>query len=130
MACSHLGVLEVISILIRQNNDKRLPRPEFEQAMAEFEAEAADNPEFTKTPVNDALLRAAIPFLAKHNLNSSDTIILLSALNWRQQLQQAGEDLIFCVTDKRLARAAAAEGLTVFNPETDTIARLHQLLGI
>lgn len=128
MACSHLGILEVISILIRQKNDKRLPRPEFEQAMAEFEAEAANNPEFIKTSVTDSLLQSAIPFLAQHNLNSSDTIILLSALKWRQQLQQAGEDLIFCVTDKRLARAAIAEGLTVFNPESDSITRLRQLL--
>ncbi len=47
MACSYLGILEVISILIRQRNDKRLPRPVFEQAMAEFEAEIANNSLFT-----------------------------------------------------------------------------------
>lgn len=78
MACSTLGMLEVISILLRQYNGNRLLRPAFEQL----------------------------------------------------SLQQKGGRLILCAADKRLARAAIAEGLTVFNPETDSIPRLHQLLGL
>jgi predicted nucleic acid-binding protein len=130
MACSYLGILEVISILIRQRNDKRLPRPAFEQAMAEFEAEVASNSQFTKSSVSDALLKSAIPFLAKHNLNATDTVILLSALNLQKSLRQSGEDLILCAADNRLARAAEAEGIKVFNPETDTLDTLRQMLGV
>lgn len=130
MACSTLGMLEVISILLRQYNGKRLARPAFTQAMAEFETEVASNSQFVKTSVDDALLKAAIPLLAKHNLNASDTVILLSAVNLQLSLQQKGDNLILCAADKRLARAAMAEGLMVFNPEIDSIARLHQLLGV
>ena len=128
LACSHLGVLEVFSILIRQHNDRRLSRSIFEQAIAECKSEVSNNPDFTKTSVNDALLTAAVDLLSKHNLNASDTIILLSAINLQLSLHQKGDDLILCVADKRLARAATVEGITVFNPETDTIPRLHQLL--
>lgn len=41
-----------------------------------------------------------------------------------------GEDLVFLTSDKRLARAAQSEGLTVFNPEEGTIEQLYGLLGI
>lgn len=128
MACSTLGMLEVISILLRQYNGNRLQRPAFEQAMAEFETEVASSPQFVKTSVDDALLKAAIPLLAKHNLNASDTVILLSAVNLQLSSQQKGQGLILCAADKRLVRAAIAEGLTVFNPEKDSITRLQQLL--
>ena len=43
LACSHLGVLEVFSILIRQQNDGRLSRPIFEQVIAECKSEVSNN---------------------------------------------------------------------------------------
>jgi hypothetical protein len=39
MSCSTIGVLEIVSILIRKRNDGRLDPRLFDQAMLEFKAE-------------------------------------------------------------------------------------------
>jgi hypothetical protein len=41
----------------------------------------------------------------------------------------ADDQLSFWSSDKRLLRAAVAEGLATFDPEQDTMERLHELLG-
>ena len=130
MACSTLGILEVVSVLVRKRNDGRISKTLFEQAMLEFRAEVIDNEEFSFTSVNDALLFSALELIVHHNLNSTDAVILRSVLNLREFLRRKGEDLVFLTSDKRLARAAQSEGLTVFNPEEGTIEQLYGLLGI
>lgn len=127
MYCSTLGLLEVVSILIRKRNDGRLARPLFRQAMAAFKSEVITNVAFQKSSVDDALLLLSFDLLEQHNLNSADTIILRSALNLQQALQLTNEALVLWTSDKRLARAAAAEGLQVFDPEIETIATLQTL---
>lgn len=130
MTCSTLGILEIVSILVRKRNDGRLSQALFEQAMLEFRAEVIDHEEFSATSVNDALLFSALELIARHNLNTTDAVILRSALNLRQILQEGEEELMLWTSDKRLAHAARDEGLTVFNPEEETMGRLHQLLGV
>lgn len=128
MTCSTLGILEIISILVRRRNDGRLNQALFEQAMIEFRAEVIDREGFSVTSVNDALLLSAMDLITEHNLNATDAVILRSALNLQRVLQE--EDvLILWTSDKRLVRAAEREGITVFDPEEGTIGRLHQLLG-
>jgi predicted nucleic acid-binding protein len=130
MTCSSLGVLEIISILVRKRNDGRLNQELFEQAMVEFQAEIINHDEFLTTPVDDNLLFSSLSLITQHNLNSSDTVILRSALNLRQALQSQGDDLILLTSDKRLVRAAQIEGLPVFDPEVETLAGLQQLLDV
>ncbi|MCD6335752.1 MAG: type II toxin-antitoxin system VapC family toxin [Candidatus Latescibacteria bacterium] len=128
MTCSTLGILEIISILVRKRNDGRLNQALFEQAMIEFRAEVIDHEEFSATSVNDTLLLSALDFIAKYNLNATDAVILHSALNLRQVLQERGDELSLWTSDKRLVRAARGEGIEVFDPEEETIGSLHQLL--
>jgi predicted nucleic acid-binding protein len=130
MTCSTLGILEIVSVLVRKRNDGRLNQTLFEQAMIEFRAEVIDQEEFSAALVNDALLLSALNLIAKHNLNATDAVILRSALNLQQVLQEAGDELMLWTSDKRLVRAAQGEGLTVFDPEEETIGHLHQLLGV
>jgi len=130
MSCSTLGILEIISILVRKRNNGRLNQALFEQAMVEFRAEVIDQDEFSATSVNDTVLLSALELIAKHNLNATDAVILRSALNLHQILREGNEELILWTSDRRLVRAAQAEGLTVFNPEEETIERLHQLLEV
>ena len=127
MACSMLGVLEVISILVRKGNDCRLPTSLFHQALSDFDLEVTTNPLFPITAVNNLLLISATPLIQKHNLNSADTVILRSALNLQKALRQANDEVILWTSDKRLTRAATAEGLRVFDPEIETLATLHAL---
>lgn len=130
MTCFTLGILEIVSILVRKRNDGRLNQTLFEQAMIEFRAEVVDHEEFSAASVSDALLLSALDLIAKHNLNATDAVILRSALNLQQVLREAGDELMLCTSDKRLVRAAHGEGLTTFDPEEETIGHLHQLLGV
>ena len=130
MTCSTLGILEIVSILVRKRNDGRLNQTLFEQAMIEFRAEVIDHEEFSAASVSDALLLSALDLIAKHNLNATDAVILRSALNLQQVLREAGDELMLWTSDKRLVRAAQGEGLTAFDAEEETIGHLHQLLGV
>jgi predicted nucleic acid-binding protein len=125
MYCSTMGLLEVVSILVRQRNDGRLTERLFRQAMAGFRAEAIANPLFQKPLLDDARILSAASFIEKHNLNATDTIILHMALELQQELLGTNEALMLWTADKRLARAATTEGLQVFNPESDTLATLE-----
>jgi predicted nucleic acid-binding protein len=129
MSCSTLGILEIVSVLVRKRNDGRLNQSLWEQAMLEFKAEVIDHKDFLVTPVDDALLLSALDLIVKHNLNATDATILRSALNLQNVLQQAGDALTLWTSDKRLVRAAQAEGIAVFDPEVETIDHLHHLLG-
>jgi hypothetical protein len=73
--------------------------------------------------------KAAWDLLARHSLNATDAVILRSVLNLRQALAEVEDDLLLWVADKRLLRAAEREGVTVFDPEEETIDHLHHLLG-
>jgi predicted nucleic acid-binding protein len=130
MTCSLLGVLEIVSILVRKRNDGRLDKILFEQAMTEFKAEVIDHEEFLATSVDDVIILSSLALIAKHNLNSTDAIILRSALNLSQILQSQGDALSLWTSDRRLIRAAQNEGLSVFDPEVETIDALKQLFGV
>jgi len=130
MTCSTLGILEIVSVLVRKRNDGRLSRELFEQAMVEFKAEVIDHEEFLAASVNDELLLSALVLISRHNINATDAAILRSVLNLQQALQSADGELMLWSSDKRLVRAAQAEGITAFDPEEETMDHLHQLLGI
>jgi uncharacterized protein len=128
MSCSMLTILEVTSILVRKRNDGRMTDKMLRAALDELEHEITKNEDFVAVSVDDALLLSAIDFIAKHNLNASDCVILRAALFYRDILQKTGDDLLFWASDARLLRAAEREGLTVFDPEIDTLLKLDNLL--
>ena len=125
MYCSMIGMLEVVSILVRKQNAHRLTKFTFRQAMSAFRTEVITNPNFPKSSLEDSLLLSALDLIGRHNLNASDTIILRSALELQQVLLLTNEEQMLWTADKRLARAATSEGLQVFNPETDTLSGLE-----
>jgi hypothetical protein len=65
--------------------------------------------------------------IEQHALNATDALVLCSALDVAGVLHGAGDNLVLVASDTRLLRAAQAEGLTTFNPETDTPAQLDAL---
>lgn len=127
MSCSILGILEIVSVLVRKRNDGRLSDQLFSQAMLELRGEVLDNDAFTIVSTHDELLFAALPLIAQHNLNATDSIVLCSCLQ-QQALQPRGNQVVLWSSDKRLLRAAVREGLTVFDPEVDTMEDLLALL--
>ncbi len=128
MMCLTLGTLEVISIFVRKKNANLLSLTTFNQAMADFEGEVIKDLTFTKISGTDQLVDAATPFVEKHSLNATDAVIPRSALDFAGHLRVSGDDLVLVTSDHRLLRAARAEGLLIFNPETQTEAELDVLL--
>lgn len=128
MRCAALGTLEVISILVRKKNGGRLSHPQFEQALTEFNDEIVGPTGMPIAPADDPILLSAGDLILKHNINASDAAILKSALHLNNEIVLSGNRLMLWTSDLRLARAAASESLTVFNPETETSANLTTLL--
>ncbi len=128
MTCAVIGVLEIISVLVRKRNDGRLPPKLFAQAMLELNKEVIEDAAFSIASVDDELILSALNLIAQHNINATDAVILRSCLNLQQTLLKQDQRLVFWSCDKRLLRAARYEGVEVFDPEVDTKAQLQAIL--
>jgi predicted nucleic acid-binding protein len=124
----NVGVAEVVSLLVRKKNGGRITIGAFSQALTDFGTEVVHEASLSKLPVENALVTAALPLIQLHSINATDSIILRSALDLAAQLRAGGDDLVLITADQGLVRAARAEGLLTFNPETQTEAELSALL--
>ncbi len=123
----HLGVAEVVSILVRKRNAKILSPLIVSQAFKNLEAEIINQPLIRKLDADADLINAALPLIIRRSINSTDAILLRSALDLAASLRVGKDDLVLVASDHRLLRAAQAEGLFVFDPETQTTADLDPL---
>lgn len=130
MTCAMIGVLEIISVLVRKHNDGRLSQKLFSQAMVELNQEIIEDEAFAITSIDDELMLSSLDLIAQHNINATDAIILRSCLDFQQIVQSQGHHLALWSCDKRLLRAARHEGVDVFDPEVETKAQLQILLDI
>jgi hypothetical protein len=99
------------------------------QALLDFDNEIVGEAAIRKEPVTRRLVIGSFPLIVAHSINSTDALILKSALAIARKLRRAGEDLVLVASDQRLLRAARAEGLTTFDPETQDQAALAVLVG-
>lgn len=125
----NVGAGEVLSVLVRKRNAGTLSDPDFGQAAADFRAEIAGAAVATRIPVTSRLVIASLPLIVAHAINSTDALILKSALAIARRLRGTGSDLVLVASDQRLLRAAQAEGLVTFNPETEGQAVLAALMS-
>jgi predicted nucleic acid-binding protein len=119
---------EVMSILVRKRNAAIISVAEFGHAAASFDAEIIRAKDITKVSVTSRLITASFPLIATHSLNSTDAMILKSTLAIARRLRSAGDDLVLVASDQRLLRAAQAEGLMTFDPESQDQAALAAML--
>lgn len=110
------------------NATRGIPAAVFSKAIANFNSEIVAQPQLRKIPVSVALASDALALIAHHSLNATDAILLCSALDIAVNLRADGDDLVLVASDGRLLRAARAEGLIVFDPQTQTTADLDLLL--
>ena len=121
LSCLTLGAIEVFWICVRKRNDNRITSHQFERATTHLRREVINNQSGFKTiPVPDSLVWDSIRLIETHSLNSVDAMVLRSALDIATELRRAGDRLVLVASDQRLLRAAHAEGLQIFNPETDS----------
>jgi predicted nucleic acid-binding protein len=125
----NIGAGEVVSIFVRKRNAGLLSISDFGQAMASFDAEIVQAADVTKLPVANRLTLSCFPLIVAHSINSTDAVTLKSALSIARRLRAAGDDLVLVASDQRLLRAAQAEGLSTFDPESQDQAALATFLG-
>jgi len=124
-----VGLTEVVSIIVRQHNAGLIGTTRYQHALHSFRTEFNASVPVRIVSADGPLAEAAYGFVETHSLNSTDAIILRSALDSAAVLRTAGDDLLLVTSDRRLLRAAPLEGLTVFNPEAQSIADLDGILG-
>ncbi len=128
LLCLMLGGAEVAAALTRKRNGGSIDAAAFSAAMTELRTEVLDAADFTKPPADNLTINASLPLIDKHSINATDAVVLYVALQAAAQLRAAGDDLVLVATDRRLLRAAQAEGLPTFDPETHTEAELAPLI--
>jgi uncharacterized protein len=124
-----LGVAEVVSVMVRKRNAGAISAVTFSLALLDLGREIINAPAIHKAVPDEPLVAAAIPLIDQHAINSSDAAVLRSALDAAAERRRQGDDLILVASDRRLVRAAQAEGLVTFNPETQSQADFDTLLG-
>jgi predicted nucleic acid-binding protein len=125
----NVGVGEVVSILVRKKNTGVISAVDFGQALLNFESEVVRAADVSKLPVGNRLATSALSLIVTHSINSTDAVMLKSALAIAQKLRTGSDDLVLVASDQRLIRAAQAEGLRTFDPENEDQAALAVLMG-
>jgi uncharacterized protein len=127
----HLNICtgEILSVLVRKRNAGAMAMADFEQAAASFDAEIVHSVSVTRASVTTRMVSASLPLVVAHSINSTDALVLKSALAIARRLRRAGDDLVLVASDQRLLRAAQAEGLNTFIPESQDRAALAAFIG-
>jgi predicted nucleic acid-binding protein len=125
----NIGFAEVVSVLVRKNNAGALSGGQFSQALLAFEQEVIQSLGKHLLAFDNCVAADALAFIVKHSINASDAILLRVAKGVRDHLRTEGDDLVLVAADLRLLRAAQAEGLSTFNPESQDHAALAALVG-
>ncbi len=124
----NVGMGEVVSLLVRKKNAGFISAAQLNQALIDFEAEIVMSATLHRITAGDDLVRTSLDLIRVHSINATDAIILRSALDTATTLRAGGDDLVLVASDLRLLRAAQAEGLLTFNPETQSLAELNALI--
>lgn len=120
------AVAETVAVLNRKRNSMLMSHADYLRALESIVVVAS---QCMPCRVYDNDPMDAVYLIGQHNINSSDALILYKALQFRILLRRAGRpDLAFVTSDKRLLRAATAEGLATLDPEAASLRQVTALL--
>jgi predicted nucleic acid-binding protein len=97
----NVGAGEVVSILVRKRNAGIISIPDFGQALASFDTEIVRAADITKVAISNRLALSSFPLIVAYSINSTDALILKSALAIARRLRAAGDDLVLVASDQR-----------------------------
>ena len=117
MAVTFIGYTETATILQRRRNQRDLSPTGFTQAHILLRDEILINPDFTLVSVSDTDFLAGVSLTERHNINASDAAILSAYLRHARSQPPNTPPCVLIASDRRLIRAAEAEGLRTLNPE-------------
>lgn len=128
LVCLMLGAAEVVSVLVRRRNSGSLSTASLAQSVLNLHTEVVDAVDFRTPEADNNLITASMAFIDQHALNATDSVVLRLALDLAARFRADGNDLVLVASDHRLLRAAQAEGLLTFDPESQTEAGLDALV--
>ncbi len=111
------GYLEIYAILRRRYNSGSFDRTVLADAVTALQSEVITGFQFDMLPISDLLIFSASSLVDAHNMNSADAAILAAYLDFQLRLPSGYGPCLLVASDKRLLRAANAEGLRTLNPE-------------
>jgi predicted nucleic acid-binding protein len=112
---SSLTTIETLSILNRRRNESHMPLADFIVALRGIIGELKRFSHYLV--IDDQLIISSAQYTIKHNINSADAIHVAILLSLQNVVRQGNDNLLCLAADKRLVRAARAEGITVVDPE-------------
>lgn len=117
MVTTVMGYSENFAALLRKHNHGVMNATALTAAQAALRNEVIDDPDFVVLALEFDDILNGIELIGRHNLNSTDAAILQAYLRYTSPMRSAGASVLVA-SDKRLLRAAKAEGLEVLDPET------------
>lgn len=123
----NVGVAEVVSVLVRRKNAGILSANLMLQAFLWLGNEIINAPAIRKLEPTNSLVIGALIHILNHSVNATDAVVLQAALHLAHDSRINGDDLVLVASDKRLIRAAQAEGLETFDPEAQDHSALAAL---
>ena len=105
MVLTFTGYAETFAILLRRLNQGIIRQASFTMAMSALESDFLFNSQSILLSVDDSAILSSLPLIRKHNLNSTDALILTLFQRFHGT---AGSSAVLVSADKRLLRAAAA----------------------
>ena len=131
MVVTVMGCAETHAILVRKRNSGIIKPSTYSAAASLLQNEVIYGEDFGVLSVEDDAILGGIELITRHNINSADASVLMTYLQFAAEATTFGTSCLLVATDRRLLRAAQAEGLDTLNPEsaskgelTDYLARL------
>jgi predicted nucleic acid-binding protein len=91
--------------------------------------EVVDSPDFGLLTISDATIFGSLSLMKAHSLNAADAAILATYLRFVHAQPPGSPPCLLVASDKRLLRAAAAEGFATLNPEAVAAAEVSSFLA-
>lgn len=129
LLCLMVSAAEVVSVLVRKRNRGEISPASFSQGLSNLQAKVLDEAGFTTLALENQDIARSLRLIDRHALNATDAAILQIALDLAEELRSGGDGLVLVASDQRLLRAATAEGLVTFDPETGAETDLDALIG-
>lgn len=131
MVVTVLGCAETHAIIVRKKNGGVIKPSTYSAAASLLQNEVIYGPDFGVLPLEFDAILSGIDLITRHNINSADASILMTYLQFAADARVSDTSCLLVATDRRLLRAAQAEGLETINPESvsevglaDYLARL------
>lgn len=128
MATTIWGYAECVSILHRKRNVNLIAAAAYTETVTALQQEVLVSNDFKTLTIEDDRVLAGLGFVVRHNLNSNDAAILATYLRFQSSLPAGSPLCILAAADKRLIRAAEAEGLKTLNPEQVTVSDVAAIM--